>query len=362
MAEKITIQDIADELGLSRNTVSKILNDRYTGPEKTREMVIKKAMKVQYKGFGMYGQGEGTSAGGITESIHGTAGEVKNIMILSKGNFQNSNFFSNIIDGVQNVIRKSSCNMLVSVILDEDIERLHLPQNINKDTVDGIICIEIFKKAYIEKLLALDIPIVFVDFYHNPREIPGKYDVVMMDNEYNVYELSKSLLSNNRRKIGFVGDAWHCRGFYERYKALRDALRDYDIYDIEEHSIIHPNGSEYFEVAWMKEQLLSKQEMPEAFICANDSLAVCVMRGLEAIGITVPKQVELISFDNTVESELVNPKLTTVGTYKLDIGACAVENLLMRMQNPDRKSQIIYVETEIIIRESTKNIEWERKL
>ncbi|MDF2609503.1 MAG: hypothetical protein K0R92_977 [Lachnospiraceae bacterium] len=345
MPEKITIQDMADELGLSRNTVSKILNGKYTGPDETRERVIQKAIDLQYKGYGVYDK---------SSDFESDLSEVKNIMILSKGNFRDSIFFSNIIDGVQKVIRESTCNILVSIILEDDIKTLKIPPNINKNLVDGIICMEVFQKDYIEKLLSLGIPLVFVDFYNNPREIPGKYDVIMMDNEYNVYELTKRLIDRGLKRIGFVGDTEHCRGFYERYKASRDALRDHGNYNIDENSIIYPNGPDYFDVQWMSRMLLSKKELPEAFVCANDALAACVLRGLGAIGKTVPADVELISFDNTVESELVNPKLTTVGTFKYDIGISAAENLLLRIQEPDRKSQIIYIETEIIERYSTK--------
>lgn len=344
MSNKITIQDMADELGLSRNTVSKILNGKYTGPDDKRNRVLQKAIDVQYKGYGVHDQLENKESDLL---------KTKNIMILSKGNFKNSNFFSNIIDGVQKVIRESTCNIMVSIILEDDLKSLRIPPNINKNVVDGIICIEVFSKAYIEKLLALGIPLVFVDFYYSPREIAGKYDVIMMDNEYNVYELTKRLIDRGLKKIGFVGDTKHCRGFHERFKACRDALRDAGIYNIEENSIIYPNGSDYFDVQWMERTLLSKKELPEAFVCANDSLAVCTLRGLQAIGKSVPNQVELISFDNALESELINPKLTTVGIFKYDIGIAAAENLLLRIQEPERKSQIIYVQTEIIERDST---------
>src|SRR5690554_5309243 len=88
MKEKPSIQKIADELGLSRNTVSKVINNKPV-PKNTRDRVIKKAIELGYKGFRQY---QGTS--------------IKNLklLLLTGKPISNLDFFISMLRGVENLV------------------------------------------------------------------------------------------------------------------------------------------------------------------------------------------------------------------------------------------------------------------
>lgn len=347
MGKKVTIQDIANKLGLSRNTVSKVLNGKYTGPNPVKERILQTAIEMEYREYGVIKQSP--------SFLQEEEVEIKNIMLLSKGDIRESTFFREIISAVQEHIEEINYNLLISIVKEKDIHALRIPTNINPDFIQGIICIEMFDKEYIEKLTNLGIPVVFIDFHHRLGTINGAYDVVMMDNSFHVYQLVQDLLLKGKERIGFVGDYHHCRGFYERWKGFRQAFLELGKENKLEDNIIELNEDGEFTPEWIYHNLKNKETIPEVFICANDCIAIDLMQELRKLDLSVPEDVEVIGFDDSPEAQIVTPTLTTVRIFKEELGIVAVEHLIRRMKHPGRKNQVTYIETEIVVRESTKN-------
>ncbi|WMJ86799.1 LacI family DNA-binding transcriptional regulator [Anaerocolumna sp. MB42-C2] len=347
---KVKIQDIADKAGLSRNTVSKIFNGKYNGPVETKEKVIQLAMEMNYK---EYGQLQNKISDKMSYSI------TKNILILTKGDIINSYFFAHIVNEIQKMIEGEGYNLLLSNIRDIDIETMQLPSNVRSGLVDGIVCMELFDRNYIEKLIATEIPIIFVEFYYDAWNIEGNYDIIMMNNEFYVNSMVKKLIKDGSSDIGFVGDYHHCRGFYERYMGYVNALRESGIPVNPNNCMTVDDGDNYFNVPWIIERIQKMEKVPDAFVCANDAIAVNIVKALKQLHYIIPDEVQIISFDDIPDAVNISPTLTTVRVFREDLGRCAFENLLARINTPNRKRQIIYVDTEIVVRESTrKSIVW----
>ncbi|HWT73440.1 MAG TPA: LacI family DNA-binding transcriptional regulator [Mobilitalea sp.] len=348
---KVKVQDIAEKAGLSRNTVSKIFNGKYNGPPETKEKVLQLAMEMNYKEYGQL-------QNKINEKLSSV--ETKNILILSKGDIVNSNFFAHIVNEIQKMTEGEGYNLLLSNIRESDIKAMQLPSNVRYGFVDGIVCMELFDKQYTEKLIATGIPTIFVEFYYNAWDIEGNYDIIMMNNEFYVNKMVKNLINDGCKNIGFVGDYRHCRGFYERYMGYVNALRDYSIPVNPQHCMTVDDGDNYFNIPWICEQIQSMDKVPDAFVCANDAIAVNIVKALKQLRFSIPEEVQIISFDDIPDAVNISPALTTVRIFREELGRCAFENLLTRMENPNKKRQIIYVDTEIVVRESTrKSIVWD---
>lgn len=345
MAYKVKIQDIADKAGLSRNTVSKIFNGIYKGSKETREKVLQLAIDMKYKEFGQ-----------LQEQIVGKllAPKSKNILILSKGDVVNSNFFAHIVNEIQKRTEGEGYNLLLSNIRENDIKEKQLPSNIRSGVIDGIVCMELFDKPYIEKLLSMGIPTVFVEFYCDAWNIQGNFDVIMMNNEFYVYRMVDSLIKSGCKNIGYVGDYYHCRGFYERYMGYTKALISNNYTVDPRYCMTVTDGELYFNIPWICNQIKAMDRSPDAFVCANDAIGIQVLKALKQLEYSVPEEVQIISFDDISEAATVSPSLTTVRIFREELGRCAIDNLIARIDNPNRKRQIIYVDTEIVIRESTK--------
>lgn len=353
MGKQVTVLDIAQRVGLSKNTVSKILNGRYTGSDETRERVLNTVVEMKYKEYGELGRKEERPA---------PEQKPRNVVLLSKKSAQNFSIYTEVLNGIQKAFEKQNVNLLVSIVRYSEMKAFYIPPNITRESVDGIICLEVFRKDYFIELLKLGIPIVTIDGYYQPGEIDGMYDMILKDQEYQISRMTGKLLENHER-VGFIGAYNRCRSFYERFRGYQNAMRDFGRPDnrMEEDSILELHGPHYYEVDWMKEKLQKKRELPGGFVCASDRLAVVLIKSLAELGYRVPQDVEVVSFDNSPEAELIVPNLTTAGTEKDEIGKCAAECLFDRMKEPDRTPRVLYLKTKPVIRDSARFRELDQK-
>ena len=93
--------------------------------------------------------------------------------------------------------------------------------------------------------------------------------------------------------------------------------------------------------------------LPDAFVCANDFLALNIMTALKQQGISIPDRVMVSGFDGMPQTGVVDPALTTAQIPNAEIARLAAELLLARIDNPGRPLQRVYVETKPILRKST---------
>ncbi|MBE0344234.1 LacI family transcriptional regulator, partial [Paenibacillus sp. 28ISP30-2] len=145
---KVTIQDIADALGISRNTASKALNGVENIPAVTRDKVIKKAVELKYKQF----------------SYMETASEKQGNIALLTCNLPNSSHFGSLlISGLEKEISNQGYTLSIYFVRENDINTMTLPGNFEPSNVAGIFCIEMFSKEYSKLITDLGIPTIFID-------------------------------------------------------------------------------------------------------------------------------------------------------------------------------------------------------
>jgi LacI family transcriptional regulator len=96
------------------------------------------------------------------------------------------------------------------------------------------------------------------------------------------------------------------------------------------------------------------EELPDVFICANDFIAGDLFRGLFSIGKSVPEDVMLLGFDNSPESRIIRPFLSTVHIHTQVMAFSAMQLLISRKHEPSLDARIVHTETELILRESTR--------
>ena len=212
MANKVTIQDIADALGVSRNTVSKAINNTGILADATREKVLAKAVEMGYKQFS-YASSVSDILGSTPEKEPLKTGE----FALFIGNFlDNSHFASTMLDKFQHEITGLGYSMTMHRVTSDNLRDLTFPASFNKERTVGIICVEMFNLKYCEMLGCLDLPLLFVDGPVESHEKQLAGDILMMDNSSGIYQLISNMKARGIKKIGFVGQANHCRSFFEK--------------------------------------------------------------------------------------------------------------------------------------------------
>ena len=346
MARRITIQDIADELGLSRNTVSKALNNGEGISDATRERVILKAMDMGYKQFAL---AQSLAAGGPSFSTAITQYPTQSgeIALISAKFLGGSHFASLMLDAFQNEFAQLGFSLSMHRINAENLDQLTLPMTFRADQTSAIVCFEMFDRTYDEMLCELGLPILFVD---TPPRIDGyslPADQLIMDNTTGITQLVDRLIAAGKTRIGFLGDYTHCQSFYERYLAFRLAMV-LSGNDVEERFCIYENTKSI-----LIERLQQMKELPDVFVCANDFVALDALEGLTAVGWSIPDDVWLTGFDDSTESRRCSPPLTTVHIHTQIMAYEAVRLLRSRIEEPSLDYRRVYTETNLIYRAST---------
>jgi LacI family transcriptional regulator len=334
LADKITLKDIADLAGISRNTVSKIVNGHYKGDRETQEKVIKLLQENNYKGMGSFAD----------------TPKAKTILLLSGGMIQKS-FFASLLGEIQQNELSKEYRVIYLGLQEEELKNLQIPNVIKEHQVDGIVCLEIFDKYFIESMLSYEIPTVFLDFISDIWDVKGKYDVVLMNNLSQTYTLTSNLIENGCRHISFVGNYTRCLSFGERYQGYCKALSEYNI-SLNPHICIGIDEDGSFDATTLWSRIADMEIMPDAFVAANDSLAIRLMRVLEEHNMKIPEDVCVVGFDNITESMEVIPPLTTVDCNQEALSKTVLSCLNQRISQHNRPKNVVYVDTTIIYRGS----------
>lgn len=343
MGRKVTIQDIADALGMSRNTVSKAINNTEGLAEATREKILQKAVEMGYKQFSYVSALISNAA--PAQTVPGSQGE---IALLTGRAVGRSHFASLMLDKFRHEISELGYTMKTYRVTHAELAAKRLPAALKPDRVRGLLCIEMFDWDYDRMLCALGIPILFVD---GPAKVGGRTlpaDQLYMDNTTPIMQFVNSMLESGRRRIGFVGDYLHCQSFYERYSAFYLAMVLAG-QTVEDKFILRCIGQDQ-----LREAVAELDELPEVLICANDFVAWDTMLALAYAGKQVPEDVLICGFDDSAESRYSKPSMTTVHIHTQVTAYSAVHLLISRIEAPSLDFRTIHTETELIFRDSTK--------
>ena len=356
MADRVTIQDIADALGLSRNTVSKAINNTGILAEATKERVLLKAMEMGYKTFSYAGVQSGNRPSGVLSLYKPVdADDPKKEVALITGMFLDaSHFSSTMLDKLQYELSLLGYSMTLHRVMQEDYEQLQMPSTFHQKHTAAIICVEVFNYAYCQMICGLGLPVLLVDAPVSTFTSPLPADILLMDNTSGIYQIIKTAKQKGITKIGFTGQPLHCRSFFERFMAFREAMFLYSLPIDERFCItdICQHGMEYRD--HLRDHVRKMECLPELFICANDFVAIDMMVVLRERDISCPNDVMLTGFDDSPESTIVTPPLTTCHIHSQIMGWSAVQIIMGRIRQPNLNCRTIHAETDLIYRESTR--------
>lgn len=352
MSGRVTMQDIADSLGLSRNTVSKAFNNTGVIAESTKDLILRKAAEMGYK----------NSSGSAMPNAFPIASDKKEIAMLTCYIPGGSHFAVTTIDRIQQNLSSCGYSLTFYRVTHSELTDLRLPGSFSTDKVAAIFCMELFSYEYCEMLCSLPIPILFIDTPVKPGRLPLMADTLFMENQAGIYSFVSQIAEKGKKSVGFVGDMLHCRSFFERAGACITAAAVFGLEPAEKYSIpafppskmqLQPaNYITYADMLYSALQNLSK--LPDAFICANDFIAINLISSLRRMDIRCPDDVLVMGFDDSPESRYHAPAVTTVHIHTQVMGDIASELILNRIADQTREPRTVYVPTELILRESTK--------
>lgn len=356
MKTRVTIQDIAEELGISRNTVSKAINNTGILADATREKVLKKAAEMGYKQFSYVKVVDS----GMPVLALSAPKENAEIALFITNLLGNSHFATVMLDKFQKELSGLGYTLTMHRILSEEIDSLTLPASFSIERTAGIICIEMFDYNYDKMICNLGLPVLLIDAPAPCFKEPLEADILLMDNQSNIYLFIQEMIRRGKTNIGFIGKHLHCQSFFERYTAYRQALYLSGLPCPDAYCITGnpPEGRDLDPAAYqdyLTECLQKLKHMPDVFLCANDFVAIDAMQVLKKLGYSVPQDVYLCGFDDSPDAKIVTPALTSIHIHSQIMGYYAINLLMSRINEPSLNYCTVHTETNLIYRESTEN-------
>jgi LacI family transcriptional regulator len=327
-----TMEDIAKKLNVSKYAVSLALSNKKGVSEETRQRVIQTAHKMGYRNTRTRSKNRSNIA-----------------IIISAKAFKDPYFFSYIINEIERECRyrKYSVNILS---IDETFNDINaISAFMFNNDIDGAIVISNIGDKLISEIKEYA-PIVIVDHYVQDEDI----DCIITDNYQGVYLAIEYLVKKAKlSRIGFIGDMTIAISYYERWQAFKDSMYkfgldvDMDLCKIDGFDDFAENPRRELEAF-----ISGMEQLPEAFFCVSDMSAVSLSNILIKQGLEIPEDISILGFDNTKLAQLNIPPLTMVHIFKEYYGKKAVEQLIQRMEYPNKPAETIRIKTELIERKS----------
>lgn len=303
MATRVTIQDIASELQLSRNTVSKAINNTGVLADATREKILRKAAEMGYKQFAylpLFQEGAAKTAG-----LSILPSDKREIAMLTTQFLSSSHFSSMMLDRFQSEIDHLHSGMTIHRISPIELKEKKLPSSLDIQRTAGIICFEVFDYDYAQMLCDLDVPLLFVDTPVMDMRPPLKADRLYMENRIEIQNAVAHMVQRGKKRISFAGDKNHCQSFFERYMAYKDAMEYFGLTE-GLSTCAMPSGQQNYPVS-LYETIRRFKTMPDAFVCANDFVAMDLVKALNELGYSVPDDIWVCGFDDSQEASYFSP-------------------------------------------------------
>jgi len=337
--KRITIKQVALESGVSVQTVSRVLNDRPDVATETRQRVKQVIEQLGYQPSAL--------ARSLIHQRSYTLGVITaGLRYIGP---------SRTLNGIAQKAEEIGYTLLLKELPSFDsLDVDPLLQSLLARQVDGIIWAvpEIGdNRAWLKDRLAeIPVPLIFITMEKHPD-----VSVITVDNYYGGQIATRYLLERGYKHIGHLAgplDWWEAR---QRAQGWRDILAQHG-YQVEERQCAAGNWSSSSGERAFRELLDQYPEMDAVFV-GNDQMALGVLQVAARRGISIPRELGVVGFDNIPESGYFYPALTTISQDQLDLGCTAVEEVVHMIESlrdkkvPLKPKRIVFT-PELLVRET----------
>ncbi len=348
---KITAKQIAAQLGISAAAVSMAINGKPGVSNETRARVL---AICEQKGYHVAPSQPSTKASPKAET------KTLCFMIFMDKLlhiWENSTVYTFNMQGVEAAAKIHGYNTLIRYL---HADTILAPSNLEfLKSIDGLILLG----TDITASCADDIRIMLQSIPDTPTVILDSNmlfdcaDCIGNDNFGGAYQAVSHLAQRGCKKITYLCAKQRIGIFKERGAGVRAALKDANLSLYEQVAVGISNDEAYADIsAWLR----SGKPLPDGIFAENDVLAAAAARAMASCNIEIPAQISIIGFDNIPITEQTNPPLSTIHSYKDDLGAAAVQMIVQRKQLseclPARQHGFIKAQmaTRLIERQSVK--------
>lgn len=330
----VTIRDVAKVAEVSTGTVSNVLNRPSIVAESTRQRVLD---AVESTGFIRNTQ---------AYQLRGGRSHTVGVVVLDVSN----PFFTEMFRGAESCLQiEGYVLMLASTDGSTDRESNFL-RAMEEHRVEGVLITPAAADLVgLAGLKTRGVPTVLLDHKATAEEFCS----VTVDDVRGGELAARHLFESGHTEFVFVNGPTSVRQCRDRRQGVRKAVRSMakskkvEVTEISVGALTVRHGEE------VVDRLLALSPQPTAIMCANDLLALGVLRGLAARGKGVPRDFTVVGYDDLIFGSMLSPALTSVRQPAFELGVAAAELLLDEVRNPDHRHREVRFEPELIVRASS---------
>ncbi|KSA14707.1 MAG: LacI family DNA-binding transcriptional regulator [Maribacter dokdonensis] len=336
MSKKATIYDIAKELNITAATVSRALNNNPKISEKTRNLVLATATKLNYKQNRL--------------ALALKSGKSKNVGVVVP--FINKNFFASVIRGIEDELYPKGFHVIISQTYEDRNREKKIIQNLLNAQVDGILLSTSFteqNKDEFKETVKKSTPFILFDRVLRFNEI----STVTIDDYQGGFVATEHLIAQGCKKIAHFDVDQSIELYQHRFKGYKDALAKHNIPFRKEYVISLQSNMEAGKDA--AKTLMNLPEPPDAIFSSTDNGLLGAVKYLQSKSIKIPEDLSVVGFSNEPFTQFMEPSISSVDQSPLEMGKMAAKVFLEQIENDsnEKVQNNVVLPAKLIVRKSS---------
>lgn len=337
----VTINDIAKAAGVSRTTVSRVLNDSGYVKDETREKILKAIEELNY------------TPSAIARSLSTNKTNTIGVIVPEI----NNPFFGEIIKGISQVADEHNLNLILFNTDDSREKELKALKLLKEQRIQGVIITptypeDDFNSEYLNTLENLGIPVVLIDGHVECFNFSG----VFIDHIKGAYDGTNALIEEGHRKIAIITGCMNSRPAKDRLTGYKKALVMNNILVNDEYIFY---GDYKHESAYeITKKIIKMEDRPTAIFVMSNMMILGCMKALYEEKVSVPEDIAIIGFDKIEALNVVGMNISFINGPTIEMGRTGMKLLIDNLENKEANKELkrITLLPKIVLKGSEKYI------
>lgn len=332
---RLTLEDIGKLAGVSRSTVSRVLNNHPNIRAEVRARVEKVIVETGYQ--------PNSAARSLASKQSRTLGLIMPSVLKSA--FTDP-YYPRLIQGISAKCNENDYMVALYLFQSKEEEQTAIPRIVSSGIVDGIIITaDTIHDPFVPVIQNYNIPFVQIGRPNDENAVTVNY--VDVENFAGAYQATAHLIRRGYQRVAQITTCHNSAGI-DRDKGYRSALLEHGL-EFNSELIAVADFSEGSGYQAMKELLLQN---PDAVFVQSDTMAIGAIRAIREAGLNVPQDIAIVGFDDLPIATSLDVPLTTIRQPIYETGVLAVETLIDLVTTSTKLPQRIVLPVELVIRAS----------
>lgn len=336
---KVTIKDVARKANVAPSTVSRVIADHPKITQETKEKVRKVMKELGYH--------PNLLARKLVTQSSQTIGVIRRMvseeMIIDP-------FFPEALQGISDYLRSENYSTISVNTVSKDVIFEEVEKMVHGKNVDGIILLYSHENdPTVKFLIENKVPIIMLG---KPAEFSDQIMYVNNDNVKAMYDMTQYLIRLGHENIAYIGRDPSFEVHKDREQGFKMAMMEANL-DIKHiyHSVYATNSSQQ-----IVDEIIQLNPRPTVLMTIDELSAMSMMSALYKRRLSIPDDISIVSFNNSLLSKISSPPLTTMDIHPYQLGHETAKSLINQLKYPEAMKHNILVPTTIVERESCKKL------